>query len=71
MSERLTVSGSTVISQEQLVPAGYFLSGQLGVLISPWALVILPPQNCWSETGHTPPIRTVNRDNCIIFVHYV
>lgn len=41
----LTISGSTVISQEQLVPAGYFWSGQLGVLSSPWDLVIFPPQN--------------------------
>lgn len=48
---QLTISGSTVISQEQLVPGGYFLSGQLGVLISPWAFVNFPPQNCWSETS--------------------
>lgn len=52
-----TMSGSTVISQEQLVPAGYLLSGQLGVLISPWAFVIFPPQNCCSETGHKCSMR--------------
>ena len=48
-----TISGSTVISHEQLVPGGYLLSGQLGVMISPWAFVIFPPQNCWSETSCT------------------
>lgn len=52
-SMQLTMSGSTVMSQEQLVPGGYFLSGQLGVMISPWDFVIFPPQNCWSETNHT------------------
>lgn len=48
----LTISGSTVISQEQLIPGGYFLLGQLGVLNSPWDFVIFPPQN-WSESSHT------------------
>lgn len=55
-----TILGSTVISQEQLAPGGYFLSGQLGVMISPWAFVIFPPQNCWSETSHT---NTLNKGN--------
>lgn len=62
-----TISGSTVISQEQLVPAGYFLSGQLGVMISPWAFVIFPPQNSWSETSRTHSIRLKNEDNSKLF----
>ena len=44
----VTMPGSTVMSQEQLVPGGYLFMGQPGVVISPWALVILPPQNCCS-----------------------
>lgn len=58
-----TISGSTVMSQEQLVPGGYFLSGQLGVLISPWDFVIFPPQNSWSATCHTHSIRMMNEDD--------
>lgn len=49
LTEQLTLLGSTVISHEQLVPAGYFLSGQLGVMISPWALVVFPPQKGVSD----------------------
>lgn len=62
-----TISGSTVISQEQLVPGGYFLSGQLGVMISPWAFVIFPPQNCWSETSRTHSMRTMKEDNSRLY----
>lgn len=64
----LTILGSTVISQEQLVPGSYFLSGQLGVLISPWAFVILPPQNCSSETSRKHSIRVLNEETCKFFL---
>ena len=42
-----------MMSQEQLMPGGYFLSGQLGVLISPCSLVIFPPQIWLAETSQT------------------
>lgn len=57
---RLTLSGSTVTSQEQLVPGGYFLSGQLGVLISPWDFVIFPPQTCWSKESNLSTWRSTS-----------
>lgn len=71
-----TILGSTVISQEQLVPGGYFLSGQLGVVISPWAFVILPPQNCWSETSRTHSVSTTITDDtrpapCKLWIFFI